>query len=64
MPRLCPFCQTALKDFRPTVENRVYHECSDCQWIALDESHFLSPDQQKERYLQHENTDQGLCGDV
>jgi 2-polyprenyl-3-methyl-5-hydroxy-6-metoxy-1,4-benzoquinol methylase len=55
---ICLVCGSLLEAFKPTVENRVYHECPDCQWIALDESHFLSPDQQKERYLQHENTDQ------
>jgi 2-polyprenyl-3-methyl-5-hydroxy-6-metoxy-1,4-benzoquinol methylase len=57
---ICPFCGSSLGAFKPTVENRTYHQCSDCQWIALDASHFLSLDQQKERFLQHENTDQNL----
>lgn len=44
--------------FQPAVENRVYHECAECQWIALDQSHFLSAEDQKQRYLQHENTEE------
>jgi 2-polyprenyl-3-methyl-5-hydroxy-6-metoxy-1,4-benzoquinol methylase len=54
----CIWCGSALVSFQPTVENRIYHECASCEWIALDESHFLSPEEQKQRYLQHENTEQ------
>jgi SAM-dependent methyltransferase len=54
----CLWCGSALVPFQPSVENRVYHECAQCQWIALDPAYFLSPDEQKQRYLQHENTEE------
>jgi len=54
----CHWCGCALNSFKPVVENRVYHECDECQWIALDPSCFLSVEEQKQRYLQHENTEE------
>jgi hypothetical protein len=54
----CLICGAVMKSFRPTVEDRIYHECPICHWIALDPKHFLTPEAQKERYLQHENSDQ------
>lgn len=38
------------------VENKQYYRCPLCDWAALDETHFLSPEEQRARYLLHENT--------
>lgn len=38
------------------VENRPYYRCPLCDWTALDKTHFLGADEQRARYLLHENT--------
>ncbi|GAA4270844.1 class I SAM-dependent methyltransferase [Aquimarina gracilis] len=37
------------------VKGRKFFKCTECSGILLHSSHFLSPEQEKERYLLHQN---------
>ncbi len=62
------FCQDDLKTMKcrlcssPDTEQwtdkkgKIYHYCGKCGIIQLDTSHILSPIEEKERYLRHNNT--------
>ena len=53
---LCPLCSATFESFRPGVDGRTYLSCPQCQFIQLERAHHLSPQKQKERYLQHDNS--------
>ena len=38
------------------IETILYHRCSNCGFVYLDEKHYLSSDKEKKRYLLHDNT--------
>ncbi len=52
----CSICETPLRAFALAGSGRQYYRCPLCEWIVLDEGHFLSAEEQRARYLQHENT--------
>ncbi len=54
----CKICQSETKEL--LVENLLYHECDNCEFIFLDEKHYPSDSQAKERYLLHNNSMENL----
>ncbi|MBQ4820226.1 class I SAM-dependent methyltransferase [Aquimarina sp. MMG016] len=50
----CSLCDSETKSFSE-VHNRIYHRCITCKGISLHSSFFLSPEDEKERYLLHNN---------
>jgi hypothetical protein len=52
----CALCHSAFQSFR--VKDRLYRQCPGCGWITLDQTHHLSTEKQKERYLLHENSEE------
>ena len=52
----CPICQGTSEAFVPAGDDRTYFSCPHCQLIQLAEAHHLSPEKQKQRYEQHENS--------
>lgn len=52
----CPLCLNSASSQRISCSNAVYYHCSACDLVYKDKSHWLSPDQERARYLQHENT--------
>lgn len=36
-------------------KNRTYYQCPNCHAVFMDPGHFPTPDQEHQRYLQHEN---------
>ena len=51
----CVFCCSP-KIIRFEIRNKVYGYCSSCGGYFLDNRFFLSPKEQKERYLLHDNS--------
>ncbi len=49
--RLCGSTDTDRLDL-----DRVYHHCRQCDFIFTDETHLISKEEEKKRYLQHNNT--------
>ncbi len=49
--RLCGSSDTCRMDL-----DRVYHHCRQCDLIFLDERHLIGKEEEKQRYLQHNNT--------
>ena len=45
-----------MESFRPGPDPRSYLSCAHCGLIQLEKAHHLSPEMQKERYLQHQNS--------
>lgn len=49
--RLCSSEKTSVLEL-----DKRYHHCEACDFIFLDASHVIEPDQERQRYLQHNNT--------
>lgn len=54
MTKECPLCKTEAKLFE-TVQERVYYKCSNCQGIFMDNSQFMSIENEKAHYSFHNN---------
>ncbi|NQT26619.1 class I SAM-dependent methyltransferase [candidate division KSB1 bacterium] len=53
---LCKICNLPTHDL-PDLQFRIdYHHCTLCEYIFMDESVLVSPEEEKTIYLQHENT--------
>ncbi|HJT23904.1 MAG TPA: methyltransferase domain-containing protein [bacterium] len=52
----CSVCGGPLESFRPGLDPRSYFSCRHCGFIQLEKAHHLTPEKQKERYLQHQNS--------
>ena len=50
----CPLCNTESSLFK-TVQERAYFKCETCWGIFLDPSNYLTPEQERARYLEHNN---------
>lgn len=50
----CPLCQTNSPVFFEE-KIRVFYRCPECDAIWLGREHYLSPEEEKDRYLQHNN---------
>lgn len=50
----CPLCDAKTQPFSK-AHQRVYHRCNTCSSIVLAENHRLSVEQEKQRYLLHQN---------
>lgn len=53
----CPLCHSSMESFNAPIgkKPRWYHRCKDCGFIFLDPRHHLLPEEEKKRYLQHQN---------
>ncbi|MEZ4704892.1 MAG: methyltransferase domain-containing protein [Bdellovibrionota bacterium] len=51
----CPLCETVDCMDLGFIEQKRFHQCDQCRLIFLDPSMRLSPEQEKARYLLHEN---------
>lgn len=51
----CPLCQTSSQHLTHS-HNREYHLCLECHLIFVPPHFFLPPDDEKSRYLEHENS--------
>ena len=56
----CALCGSETQKFTE-IQERTYHQCTNCSGISLDPSFYLSNTQEKERYEIHNNdvTDPG-----
>lgn len=52
----CRLCRSPNTEQWTDKKGKIYHYCGKCGIIQLDTSHFLSPAEEKERYLKHNNT--------
>ncbi len=52
----CRLCNSELKDQKSDSQGRKYQICSSCELIQLDKSLWLSDEEEKNRYLLHENS--------
>ena len=50
----CHICQTETYE-KEDQKGRIFHFCSNCQFISLDTRFLISPVEEKARYNQHEN---------
>ncbi|MEC7641345.1 MAG: class I SAM-dependent methyltransferase [Nitrospinota bacterium] len=50
----CPLCRSGTIFFLHQLQ-REYRQCPDCRLIFVPSRYFLSPEEEKERYLEHEN---------
>lgn len=50
----CPLCHTHSPVFFEE-KKRVFYRCPECDAIWLDRQHYISPQAEKDRYLQHNN---------
>lgn len=50
----CPLCKENNKYFY-THNNFKYHRCLNCRGVFMDPADHLSPEKERERYLQHNN---------
>ena len=54
---LCTVCSSdTLHALRIDDNTPLYYQCLRCEYIAIDSSHILSPEEEKSRYCTHENT--------
>src|SRR3989338_3945126 len=51
----CSLCLTTNSATRQEIHLKVYWRCCKCDLLALDSSHFLSPNEEKKRYETHNN---------
>jgi len=54
---VCPLCYT--ESFQPDVEGpkgRLFHLCENCMLVFEEKSNLPNRDEEKERYLEHENS--------
>jgi SAM-dependent methyltransferase len=60
MEQNCPLCSSKSEKFI-NYRNKIYYSCTGCLSIFVDPSTFLKPDDEKGRYLEHNNDvfDQG-----
>lgn len=52
----CRLCANPQIEQWQEIRGKIYHYCSQCGIIQLDQTHFLSPEEEQERYLRHNNT--------
>ncbi len=50
----CPLCNTQTEIFF-TLKNKEYHKCSTCFAISMNPRHYLTSEQEKNRYQEHNN---------
>ncbi len=50
----CPLCNNESELFQ-TIKSREYFKCAHCWGIFLNPAHYLSPAEEKNRYLEHNN---------
>ncbi|MCK8522127.1 class I SAM-dependent methyltransferase [Aquimarina sp. D1M17] len=50
----CTLCESKTVEFSE-INNKKYFRCVTCDGILLDRKHFLSPEDEKRRYLLHQN---------
>ncbi len=53
----CPLCSTPSQLYHTHTErdDQQYFRCPECQSIAMHPRHYLTPDEEKARYLTHNN---------
>ena len=51
----CPLCQTT-SDYLTQAAAREYRYCPECRLISVPPRFHVSPEEEKERYLEHENS--------
>jgi hypothetical protein len=56
----CRICSNATNQLRDSRQNIIYYSCRICEYIFIDESHMLTEEEEKARYLLHENTDENI----
>jgi hypothetical protein len=56
----CRICSNAANQFRDSRQNISYYSCRVCEFICIDEKHVLTEEEEKARYLLHENTDENI----
>lgn len=56
MNETCPLCLNTQTSLHFVANGRTFFECSDCRLLFVAKQHFLSFDQQKQRYDQHRNS--------
>ncbi len=53
----CLICNNShLRELSTTSDGKLYHHCEACGYTALDSSFYLSREEEKARYLLHENS--------
>lgn len=52
----CSLCQTPLVNSRRSADGKIYFDCACCGLISLKEEFRLSNEQEKRRYLLHQNS--------
>ncbi|MFO8235191.1 MAG: class I SAM-dependent methyltransferase [Bacteroidales bacterium] len=50
----CPLCSGETKDFF-TGQHGKYYKCQNCQSVLLHPNYYVTPEQEKDRYLEHNN---------
>jgi SAM-dependent methyltransferase len=52
----CRLCQAGTRSLIDPRTGHEYHRCGECELILLDRTHLLNGDQERARYLLHENS--------
>lgn len=47
----CPLCETKLEN----QLDKYYYSCNTCRALVMDEKYYLTPEEEKNRYLEHNN---------
>jgi|TARA_B110000196_G_C20915353_1_gene552607 2-polyprenyl-3-methyl-5-hydroxy-6-metoxy-1,4-benzoquinol methylase len=55
MAKYCVVCRSRLIQPLETIEDKIYWKCNNCLAKFLDKAYQLDPDNEKSRYLQHNN---------
>jgi hypothetical protein len=53
---LCKICGSETRELYDTQMNDIYHVCPVCQYIFIDDRGYVSGEDEKERYLEHNNS--------
>ncbi|MDX9691903.1 MAG: class I SAM-dependent methyltransferase [Acholeplasmataceae bacterium] len=56
MTHSCVLCQSKTQSFQHPKFNILFHECPHCGLITKDESSYINETDERDVYLQHENT--------
>lgn len=56
----CKICGTPTTSFRIDQMNILFHECSFCEFIFKDESHYITEEKELEKYDMHHNDDDNI----
>lgn len=52
----CKICFSETERIEDNKKNIIYYNCKKCDYIFIDEESIYSPENEKSRYLKHENT--------